>query len=64
MKGLPLMISPIGPGNRPLVFGSIAPQTPISPAAWRHILLNGHYTFNSEGKLIDLDIMIEGMDLE
>ncbi len=35
----------------------------ISPVAWRHILLNGHYTFNSEGKLIDLDIMIEGMDL-
>ncbi|TPG87753.1 Tn3 family transposase [Pseudomonas caspiana] len=35
----------------------------ISPAAWRHILLNGHYTFHSEGRLIDLDAMIEGLDL-
>ena len=29
--------------------------TQISPAAWRHILLNGHYTFQSDGKMIDLD---------
>ncbi len=28
--------------------------TQISPAAWRHILLNGHYTFHSGGKMIDL----------
>lgn len=35
----------------------------ISPAAWRHILLNGHYTFHREGKPIDLDAMIEGLDL-
>jgi hypothetical protein len=27
------------------------------------ILLNGHYTFHSEGRLIDLDAMIEGLDL-
>ncbi len=25
--------------------------TQLSPAAWRHILLNGHYTFHSDGKL-------------
>src|ERR1700690_1614404 len=23
--------------------------TQVSPAAWRHILLNGHYTFHSDG---------------
>ena len=37
--------------------------TPISPAAWRHILLNGHYTFHSDGTLIDLDAMVAGLDL-
>ena len=30
----------------------------ISPAAWRHILLSGHYTFNTDGKLIDLDAIV------
>jgi hypothetical protein len=35
----------------------------ISPAAWRHILLNGHYTFQSDGKLIDLDALVAGLDL-
>lgn len=35
----------------------------ISPAAWRHILLNGHYTFQSEGKMIDLDAIVAGLDL-
>ncbi len=35
----------------------------ISPAAWRHILLNGHYTFHSDGKMIDLDAIIAGLDL-
>jgi len=37
--------------------------TRISPAAWRHILLNGHYTFNSGGKIIDLDTLLAGLDL-
>ena len=37
--------------------------TQISPAAWRHILLNGHYTFHSDGKVIDLDAIIAGLDL-
>jgi Tn3 transposase DDE domain len=32
--------------------------TPMSPAAWRHILLNGHYTFHSDGKMIDLDALV------
>ena len=27
----------------------------MSPAAWRHIHLNGHYTFRGDGQLIDLD---------
>jgi TnpA family transposase len=36
----------------------------ISPAAWRHILLNGHYTFRSDGQVINLDTIIAGLDLE
>ncbi len=36
--------------------------TQISPAAWQHILLNGHYTFHSDGKLIDLDAIVAGLD--
>lgn len=35
----------------------------ISPAAWRHILLNGHYTFRSDGKVIDLDAIVAGLAL-
>jgi TnpA family transposase len=36
--------------------------TQISPAAWQHILLHGHYTFHSDGKLIDLDGIVAGLD--
>lgn len=35
----------------------------MSPVAWQHIFLNGHYTFISEGKEIDLDAMIDGLTL-
>ena len=35
----------------------------LSPAAWRHILLNGHYTFQGTGKPIDLDALVFGLDL-
>jgi hypothetical protein len=35
----------------------------IAPATWRHILLNGHYTFRSDGRLIDLDALVAGLDL-
>ena len=35
----------------------------ISPAAWRHVHLNGHYTFRSAGQIIDLDAIIAGLDL-
>jgi hypothetical protein len=35
----------------------------ISPAAWRHIHLNGHYTFRGADQLIDLDTIIAGLDL-
>ena len=41
----------------------LASITQISPAAWRHILLNGHYTFQSEGKMIDLDALVAGLEL-
>jgi len=37
--------------------------TQMSPAAWRHILLNGHYTFQSDGKLIDIDTLVAGLVL-
>ena len=30
----------------------------MSPAAWRHIHLNGHYTFRGDGQLIDLDAIV------
>ncbi len=43
---------------------ALALITQISPAAWRHILLNGHYTFQSGGKPIDLDAIVAGLDLE
>ena len=42
---------------------ALALVTQISPAAWRHILLNGHYTFQSDGKLIDLDALVAGLEL-
>ncbi len=35
----------------------------ISPAAWRHLHLNGHYTFISDGTLIDLDALVASLDL-
>jgi hypothetical protein len=35
----------------------------ISPAAWRHIHLNGHYTFHGEGQAIDLDAIVAGLEL-
>ena len=35
-----------------------------SPAAWRHVHLNGHYTFRSTGQIIDLDAIVAGLDLD
>jgi TnpA family transposase len=35
----------------------------ISPAAWRHIHLNGHYTFRGDGQIIDLDAIVVGLEL-
>jgi TnpA family transposase len=35
----------------------------ISPAAWRHVHLNGHYTFRSTGRIIDLDAIVAGLVL-
>ena len=42
---------------------AVALITRMSPAAWRHILLNGHYTFQSCGKMIDLNELLAGLDL-
>lgn len=42
---------------------AVALITKTSPAAWRHILLNGHYTFQSGGKMIDLDALVAGLEL-
>jgi len=36
----------------------------ISPVAWRHVHLNGHYTFRSTGQLIDLDVIVAGLNLD
>jgi hypothetical protein len=33
----------------------------ISPAAWRHIHLNGHYTFRGAEQVIDLDTIVAGL---
>jgi hypothetical protein len=35
----------------------------ISPAAWRHIHLNGRYTFRDSGQVIDLDALVAGLNL-
>ncbi|QRX80824.1 Tn3 family transposase [Glaciimonas sp. PAMC28666] len=35
-----------------------------SPVAWRHLLLGGHYTFDDQGKTIDLDALLAGLDFE
>lgn len=35
----------------------------ISPVAWQHILLNGHYTFQSNNEIIDLDALVSGLKL-
>ncbi len=35
----------------------------ISPAAWRHVYMNGHYTFRGNGQLIDLDAIVAGLNL-
>jgi TnpA family transposase len=35
----------------------------ISPVAWRHILLNGHYTFRDGGQLLDLDAIVAALNL-
>jgi TnpA family transposase len=35
----------------------------VSPVAWRHILLNGHYTFRDGGHLIDLDAVVAALEL-
>lgn len=37
--------------------------TRISPVAWQHVLLNGHYTFQSSDEIIDLDALGAGLKL-
>jgi hypothetical protein len=32
--------------------------------AWQHILLNGHYIFQSNNEIIDLDALVAGLKLE
>ncbi len=51
------------PQSAPRQYQAVAHITRMSPAAWRHILLNGHYTFQSGGKMIDLDTLLPGLDL-
>jgi TnpA family transposase len=35
----------------------------VSPTAWRHVHLNGHYRFRDGGQAIDLDAVIQGLNL-
>ncbi len=35
----------------------------ISPVAWRHTHLSGHYTFRSDGQIINLDTIVAGLEL-
>jgi TnpA family transposase len=35
----------------------------ISPVAWQHILLNGHYSFLNDGKVIDMDALVAELKL-
>ena len=35
----------------------------VSPAAWRHIHLNGHYTFRDTGPILDLETIVAGLEL-
>jgi TnpA family transposase len=35
----------------------------VSPAGWRHIHLNGRYTFRDSGQVIDLDAIVAGLNL-
>lgn len=37
--------------------------TRISPVAWQHILLNGHYTFHSSNEIMDLDVLVSELKL-
>lgn len=37
--------------------------TRISPVAWQHILLNGHYIFQTSNEIIDLDELVAGLKL-
>lgn len=36
----------------------------VSPVAWQHILLNGHYTSQSSDEVIDLDELVAGLKPE
>ena len=36
----------------------------VSPAAWRHVHMNGHYNFRGNGQIIDLDAVIADLILE
>jgi hypothetical protein len=38
--------------------------TSMSPAAWRHVHLGGHYTFRGDGPAIGLDAIIQGLALD
>nr|WP_254902775.1 Tn3 family transposase [Cedecea sp. NFIX57] len=36
----------------------------ISPVAWPHIVLTGHYTFQINNEIIDLNALVTGLKLE
>ncbi|WP_234714350.1 hypothetical protein, partial [Xanthomonas perforans] len=54
--------NPVGGGGRRRA-GTVRSRQKTAPTAWRHILLNGHYTFQRSGKIIDLDALVAGLEL-
>ena len=34
-----------------------------SPVAWQHLLMGRHYTFEDNGKMLDLDVLLDGLDI-
>ena len=48
--------------DRPGLTRALAMIKKISPAAWRHVHLNGHYTFRSDGQIINLDTIVAELE--
>ncbi|WP_419236889.1 hypothetical protein [Serratia fonticola] len=59
----PLLSQLSDPLSLPSAWLSALRLNRISPVAWQHILLNGHYTFQSNNEIIDLETLVSGLKL-